>query len=77
MVLRYGIMTELRKSNLEEEETESLIECLSEYNNMKDLDKTIADRCHKGEEENLANVFDKSLERMVFRCLKWINGEKE
>ena len=78
MFLRYGIITELLKSNLEKEETDSLIECLSEYKNLKDLDGTIVNECSKGEEENVADVFDdKNLVRMVFRCMKWVNGEKE
>lgn len=77
MFLRYGIITELQKSNLEEGKTNSLIECLSEYKNLKDLDETLVNECRKSEEKNIAGVFDGSLRRMIFRCLKWVNGEKE
>ncbi len=77
MFLRWGIITELLKSNLEEEERSSLAICLGEYKNIKDLDETIMNECRKGEEENLAEVFDNSLYRMIFKCLKWVNGEKE
>ena len=74
-ILRYGMISELTKSELKEG-TQSLIDCLSEYNNMQDLDKIVVNDCRRGEEEFLTGVFDKSLERMVFRCLKWVNGEE-
>jgi hypothetical protein len=77
MFLRYGIITELQKSNLEEGKTNSLIECLGEYKNLKDLDETLVNECRKSEEKNIAGVFEGSLKRMIFRCLKWVNGEKE
>lgn len=77
MFLRFGIITELLKSNLEKEERNSLAICLGRYKNIKDLDETIVNECRKGEEENLANVFERILEQKIFRCLKWVNGEKE
>lgn len=75
-LLRFRFITELRKADLTDG-TESLIDCLSEIDNMKLLDNDIVAECDKGGEEFLANVFDKSLERIVFRCLKWVNEEKK
>jgi hypothetical protein len=73
-ILRIGMITELRKSELGGA-TGPLIDCLSDY--MPDLDKAIVDECGTDTREVfLDEVFDKHLERIVFRCLKWVRVEK-
>jgi hypothetical protein len=72
-ILRFGMVAELRKENLEAG-NETLIACLGDHINLKILDEDIVSECRKGRgEEFLAEVFDRSLERIVFRCLKWVN----
>jgi hypothetical protein len=75
-ILQYGMVTELMTTDLEEG-VGSLISCLSQLDNMRLLDADIVAECHRGGEEFLADVFDKSLERIVFRCLKWANDGTE
>ena len=75
-VLRYGITAELNKTELNEG-TQSLSDCLGEYNNMQNLDKFIMAECRRGGEANLAGVFERGLEKSVFGCLKWVNGEEQ
>jgi hypothetical protein len=75
-VLQYGITTELNKTELNAG-TQSLSDCLGEYNNMQNLDKFILAECSRGGEATLASVFDRALEKSVFGCLKWVNGEKQ
>jgi hypothetical protein len=71
-ILRFGMVAELRKENLAAG-NEALIECLGDHINLKILDEDIVAECDRGGEEFLAEVFDRSLERIVFRCLKWVN----
>jgi hypothetical protein len=71
-ILQYGMVTELMATDLESG-ADTLINCLIQLDNMRLLDADIVAECHRGGEEFLADVFDKSLERIVFRCLKWAN----
>jgi hypothetical protein len=75
-ILRFGMVAELRKENLAAG-NETIIACLGDHINLKILDEDIVAECRRGgDEEQLADVFDRSLERIVFRCLKWANEGK-
>ena len=75
-ILRFGLVTEMIKADLGEG-SEGLIDCLSEHQHMMILDGDIMTEClGGGDEEVLARVFDRSLERLVFRCLKWVHEEE-
>jgi hypothetical protein len=75
-ILRLGLVTEMIASNLGEG-SESLIDCLSEHEHMVILDGDIMTEClGGGDDEDLEGVFDRSLERLVFRCLKWVHEEE-
>jgi hypothetical protein len=72
-ILQFGLVKEMLKADLGKG-SESLISCLSEHQHMMILDEDIMTEClGGGDEEDLAGVFDRSLERLIFRCLKWIH----
>ncbi len=75
-ILQFGMLTELMNTDIGSGK-ESLISCLSEHTQMKLLDEDIVAECNKGGEEFLGDVFDRGLERIVFRCLKWVKTEDE
>jgi hypothetical protein len=76
-ILRYGMITELITANLQEG-TEGLVDCLSEHEHMMLLDESIVAECRRGgNEQELADVFERSLERIVFKCLKWVNEAED
>ncbi len=76
-ILRFGLVTEMIKADLGEG-SDTIISCLSEHEHMMILDEDIMTECLGGGDiEDLAGVFEQSLERIVFRCLKWIHEEKE
>ena len=76
-ILRFGLVTEMIKADLGEG-SETLIKCLGEQEHMVILDGDIMTECQGGGDmEDLARVFDRSLERLVFRCLKWIHEDEE
>ncbi len=74
-ILQFGMITELMNTDIKSGK-ESMINCLSQHRHMKLLDEDIVAECNKGEKEFLADVFDRGLEKIIFRCLKWVNGEE-
>ena len=75
-ILRFGMMSEMRKAKLGPK-ANALTRCLGESDNLQSLDFAIVAECNRSGEENLAPVFNANLERIVFKCLKWSREEMD